>query len=92
MAKSTIGRPRALTDRQVKIILLEHARFIAWKALGQSLKSQRQLAQELGVSQGTIAHVIRIRGHYKQVSPDVRVGEIKRRSGNFARLRIRGLL
>jgi DNA-binding CsgD family transcriptional regulator len=90
--KSTIGRPRALTDRQVEIILVEHGRRLAWKAFGASLKSQRELARELGVSQGTISHVIRILGHYKQVSPDRRARAMKRRTGRLARLRARGLL
>lgn len=75
--KSTIGRPRALTDRQVAVILEEHARFLAWKALRASLKSQRQLAQELGVSQGTISRAIHL--GYKQVSPEGRTAEISRR-------------
>lgn len=92
MDQSTLGRPRALTDRQVGIILLEHARLLAWKTLGASLKSQRELARELGVSQATVSHVIRILGHYKQVSPDGRAGVIKRRTGKLARLRARGLL
>jgi hypothetical protein len=92
IAKSTIGRPRALTDRQVEIILFEHSRRLAWKAFGASLKSQRELARELGVSRGTVSHVVRILGRYKQVSPERRARAIKRRTGNLARLRARGLL
>jgi len=72
MAKSSIGRPRSLTDRQVAIILLEHARFLAWKAQRVAVKSQRQLAAELGVSQGTISRAVRLRGEYKQISPETR--------------------
>ena len=56
---STIGRPRKLTDRQVKIILAWHARYVIWRALGRTLKSQRTLARELGVSQATISYVVR---------------------------------
>ena len=48
--KSTIGRPRKLTDRQVQIILAWHARYLVWRAYGKTLKSQRQLANEWGVS------------------------------------------
>jgi hypothetical protein len=70
--KSTIGRPRVLTDRQVTIILAWHARYLLWRALGQTLKSQRQLAGELGVSQATIGYAIRILGCYKQASPKPR--------------------
>jgi hypothetical protein len=90
--KSTIGRPRALTDRQVKIILAWHVRFLIWRALRKTLKSQRQLARELGVSQGTISYVIRLGGRYKQVSPERRAAEIKHRAGKLARLRMKGLL
>ena len=67
--KNTIGRPRKLTDGQVRIILAWHARYLAWRALGKTLKSQRTLARELGVSQGTISYVVRRGGEYKQVCP-----------------------
>ncbi len=70
--KSTIGRPRALTDRQVKIILAWRVRYLIWRALRKTLKSQRELARELGVSQATISQAIRLAGEYKQISPDLR--------------------
>ena len=89
--KSTIGRPRTLTDEQVTIILAWHERYMAWKALRAALKTQRQLARELGVSPSTIAHVIACRGQFKQPSPEKRSGEIKRRGRRIARLRARGL-
>jgi transposase len=63
--KSTIGRPRVLTDRQVKIILAWRVRYLVWRALGTMLKSQRQLARELGVSQSTVARAVRLFGNYK---------------------------
>ena len=53
--KSTVGRRRGLTDHQVEVILAEHARFLAWRALRQTVKSQRQLPREFEVSQGTIS-------------------------------------
>ena len=37
--KSTIGRPRALTDVQVAIILAWHERYVAWKALRAALRA-----------------------------------------------------
>lgn len=77
--KNTIGRPRALTDRQVEIVLAEHARFLAWKALRKTVKSQRQLAREFAVSQGTISLAIRSKGRYKQLSPDLRIAKANRR-------------
>jgi Trp operon repressor len=58
--------PRKLSDSQVKVILYWHERFLAWKALAKSLKTQRQLAKEFGVSQGTITRAVRLRGQYKQ--------------------------
>jgi hypothetical protein len=90
--KSTIGRPRALTERQVKIILAWHLRYLVWRGLRETLKTQRQLARELGVSRGTISHVIRIAGDYKQVSPEYRAVEIKWPRRLRVRLRREGLL
>ena len=74
--KSTIGRPRTLTDRQVQIILACHARYVAWKVQRKTFKSQRQLAQEFGVSQGTISRAVRFNGQYKQPSPEGRPTQI----------------
>ena len=91
--KSTIGRPRALTDRKVKIILAWHVRFLIWRALRKTLKSATATrTRRLGVSQGTISYVIRLGGRYKQVSPELRAAEIKQRAGKLARLRTKGLL
>jgi hypothetical protein len=71
--KNTIGRPRKLTDGQVNTILEWHARYLAWRSIGKTLKSQRTLARELGVSQATISHVVQLEGGYKQVCPTRRV-------------------
>jgi hypothetical protein len=68
--KSTIGRPRRLTDRQVAAILAWHEQIRAWKVLRGILKTQRQLARELGVSPATISRVIARRGEFKQPSPE----------------------
>ena len=69
---STIGRPRRLTDQQVAWVLAEYSRYLEWGALRATVKSQRQLARELGVSQGTVSLAIRWRGQYKQPSPELR--------------------
>lgn len=90
--KSTIGRPRVLTDRQVEMLLAEHERFLAWRALRQTVRSQRELARELGVSQGTVSRAIRSRGRYKQPDPENRAVEMKRRRRRLAHLRAKGLL
>jgi hypothetical protein len=67
--KSTIGRPRRLTDEQVACILAWHHQILALKALRASLKTQKQLAAELGVAPATIARVISCKGQYKKPSP-----------------------
>lgn len=67
MGRSTIGRPRALTDEQVRQILAWHD---AWIALRRELKTLRQLAKELGVAPSTLYNVIRRRGEFKQPPPD----------------------
>ena len=67
--KSTIGRPRRLTDAQVATILAWHEEILVLKALRATVKTQRQLAFELGVAPSTVAHVIACRGQFKQASP-----------------------
>jgi transposase len=63
---STIGRPRALTDDQVRIILDCHRRYLAWKSLRATFKSQRELARQFGVSQSAVSRVIRQKGLFKR--------------------------
>jgi len=53
--------------------------------LRKTLKSQRELARELGVSQATISQAIRLAGEYKQISPDLRAAAIRVRG----RMRVR---
>jgi transposase len=89
--KSTIGRPRRLTDEQVSVILAWHEQLLGWKALRGALKTQRQLAQELGVSTATISRVIACRGQFKQPSPERRAVALSERGRRLARLRARGL-
>jgi hypothetical protein len=63
-----VGRPRRLTDEQVAWLLREYAAYRAWRALRATVKSQRQLAGELGVAQATVSLAIRCGGQYKQAS------------------------
>ena len=71
--KSTIGRPRKLTDRQVEMVLEWRSRYLTWRALGKALMSQRALAREFGVAPATIRYAIRIEGQYKKAAhPRVR--------------------
>jgi hypothetical protein len=63
---STIGRPRKLSNEQVRTVLAWRARYVAWREMGTHLKSQRALAQALGVSPSTISYVVRIGGRYKK--------------------------
>jgi transposase len=67
--KSTIGRPRRLSDEQVARILAWHQQILALKSLRAALKTQRQLAAELDVAPATVARVIACRGEYKKPSP-----------------------
>ena len=90
--RSTIGRPRKLSDRQVRVILAWHVRFLLWRALRKTLKSQRQLAVELGVSQSTISYVIRLGGGYKQLSPECRPQKFSKDRRKSVQSRRSGLL
>lgn len=57
-------------------MLAEHARFMGWRTLRQTVKSKRQLAREFGVSQATISLAVRSKGQYKQPSPERRAASI----------------
>lgn len=70
--KSTVGRPRRVTDSQVAEILEWHARLLALKAKRAEIKTTRELAHELHVSTGAIWHVVATAGRYKQPSPEHR--------------------
>ena len=77
--RSTVGRPRRLTDQQIAKILKEYANYLAWRALRRSVMSQRDLARAMGVSPATISYAVRLQGKYKQPSPDRRQANTKRR-------------
>jgi hypothetical protein len=66
LRKSTIGRPRLLTDAQVVAILDWHDAMSAWKAQRATIKTLRQFAKDMGVSHGAITHVIRRHGEVKR--------------------------
>ena len=67
--KSTIGRPRALTNDEVTQVLTWHGAIKALNAQRKALKTLRQLAGELGVPPSTVYNVIRRRGEYKLAPP-----------------------
>ena len=79
--KSTIGRPRILTDEQVVAIMAWHDARSVWRAQRAAVKTLRQFAKEMGVTHGTITYVIRRRGELKQASPDKRDKEAQVRRG-----------
>ncbi len=90
--KSTMGRPRALTDLQVQTIRVWHNQILEWQARRARLKTLRQLARELAVAPATISHVIKCAGQFKQPSPEKRALEAIRRSRRFTDLREQGFL
>jgi hypothetical protein len=89
---STVGRPRTLTDQQIRTILEEYANYLAWRALRRSVMSQRDLARAMGVSPATISYAVRLQGKYKQPSPDRRQANTKHRRRALGRLTRRHLL
>jgi hypothetical protein len=90
--KSTIGRPRKLTDAQVATILKWHEEILAWKALRKSIPTQRALAKGLGVSPSVVSHVVACQGQFKGSSLEKRSADLTRRRRRLDQLRARGLL
>jgi len=90
--KSTGGRPRVVTDAQVGAILKWHQEVERLRELAASVKTLRELAEELGLPRGTVAEVIKRAGQYKQPSPEQRDAEISRRKRRIARLRQNGFM
>jgi hypothetical protein len=70
--KSSIGRPRVLTDAQVVAILEWRDAIAAWKSARANIKTIRRLAADLGVTHGAVTNVIRRQGVLKKVSPEHR--------------------
>jgi transposase len=87
--RSTVGRPRRLTDSQVDQVLAWHAAILELKAKRSSIKTIRQLAKEFGVSTAAINGVVRRRGEYKQASPENRDRMIRERHAFLRRMRRR---
>jgi len=83
--KSTMGRPRRLTAAQVAMILAWHEEIQGLKALRARIKTQRELAREIGVSPSTIAHAIACRGEFKQAAPENRAAELSLRGKRSSR-------
>ena len=87
---STIGRPRALTQEQVNLILAWHDAVRALSAQRKKLKTLRQLAEELGVPPATVYNVIRRRGEFKQPPRDRREAELRgRRESRAKQMRVK---
>jgi len=77
---STLGRPRQVTDAQVKQILEWHA----------SRKTLVQFAAEMGLSRSLVSYVIQRGGHYKQISPERRTEAAALRAVRLQQLRANG--
>lgn len=85
--KSTVGRPRRVTDAQIRIILAWRAELVELKAARNAVKTTRQLARELQLSTATISDVIRRHGLFKQPSPEQREAALRHRRATLRRLR-----
>jgi predicted transcriptional regulator len=81
--RSTVGRPRALTDAKVARIL---AWDDAWREARLRLKTLKELALELGVSEKTIRRAIACGGRYKGPSPERHKSEVAQRRRLLNRL------
>ena len=75
--KSTVGRPRKLSDAQVEAILEWHA----------TRKTMKQVAADYGVSPSTIENVIKRSGAFKQASREKRGEALAERQRCISRLR-----
>jgi DNA-binding transcriptional regulator YhcF (GntR family) len=87
--KSTVGRPRRVTDEQVRIILAWYAELAELKARRKAVKTIRQLARELQLSTATISDVIRTHGVFKQPSPELREDTLRHRHARLSGTRNR---
>jgi hypothetical protein len=85
--KSTVGRPRRVTDAQIRIILAWRAELVELKAARKAVRTTRQLARELQLSTATISDVIRRHGLFKQPSPEQREATLRHRQATLRRLR-----
>ena len=85
--KSTVGRPRRVTDAQIRIILAWRAQLVELKAARKAVKTTRQLSRELKLSTATISDVIRKHGLFKQPSPELREATLRRRRATLRGLR-----
>jgi hypothetical protein len=81
--RSTLGRPRGITDAQIQEIL-------AWAASRQTINEK---ARQMGVSTTIIAQIIRTGGtHYKQASPEQRTANLVNDRARRSQLRAEYLL
>jgi transposase len=76
--RSTLGRPRRITDAQV-------AEILAWAAARMTVNAK---ARELGVSPSALRIILKTHGtHYKQPSPERRTANQHHVSEHRAHLR-----
>lgn len=80
--KSTVGRPRIVTDAQVEAILAWH----------HTRKSLRKFAAEIGLKPRFVRYVIARGGRYKQVSPELREQARTARAQRYKKLAAEGWL
>ncbi len=87
--ESTVGRPRRVTDAQVRIILAWRADVLELQARRKAVKTIQQLARELQLPAATISDVVRKHGYFKQPSPEKREAVIVQRRATLGGARVR---
>lgn len=84
---STLGNPRRVTDAQVAAILAWHAEYLVRKQNLRELGTLRELVRDLQTTKGTASKVIRIKGAFKQPSPERRAEVQRAMQARLAELR-----
>lgn len=86
------GRPPILRDELVVAMIgAWHATAVLLRVIRKRIKTEQQMADELGVSPATIARVVATGGQYKLASPEKRSEELSLRRERISKLQARNL-
>lgn len=75
-----------ICGRLPKVTGVKVARILEW---ARNRKTRAQLAQELGITETLVGHVIARRGQYKSASPEDRARNLRERREKVKRYRAR---